>query len=93
MLGLLLIGCIHRVEVTTLPEGAMLYRKQTQLGAAPVTVRIPMFSATEIEARMTGYRTVTSRLRGVGMRTKGKVELRLVPEHGPVGTWEPDAVP
>lgn len=111
MLALLLIGCIHRVEVTSLPAGAVLYRKQTQLGDAPVTVRIPMFASTEIEARMPGYRTVTTRLRGVGTmsfvsdfvflhwrkavgaRPKGQVELRLIPEHGPVGTWEPDEVP
>lgn len=89
----------------------MLYRQQTKLGAAPVVVRIPMFASTRIEARMPGYRTLTTRLRGVGtmsfvsdfvflhwlkavgLRPKDEIELRLLPEHGPVGTWEADAVP
>ena len=111
MLPLLLLGCIHRVEVTTFPEGATLYRKGRQLGEAPLVVRIPMFATTQVEAKMPGYRAVDTKLRGVGtasfvadvlflhwlkavgLRTKAEVELRLMPEHGPVGTWAPEDVP
>jgi hypothetical protein len=111
LLALLLIGCVHRIEVTTIPAGATLYRAQTRIGEAPADVPIWIFSSTKIEARLPGYRPVTTQLRGMGtasffvdfltlhwpralgLRTRGVVEIRMMPEHGPVGTWTPDEVP
>lgn len=89
----------------------MVYRKQTEVGDSPVVLKIPMFGSTYVEARMPGYRTLDTELRGVGtmsfvsdflllhwaksfgFRPKAQVELRLMSEHGPVGTWDPDQVP
>lgn len=109
--ALLLLGCVHRVTITTLPEGANLYRAGTHVGQAPATVAIRPFGATGVEARLPGYREATTSLRGVGtmsfvaefltlrwgralgLRPRADVEIRLVPDHGPAGTWSPDDVP
>lgn len=110
-IALLLLGCVHRIEVTTIPSGATLYREQARLGEAPATVPIRIFSSTRIEARLPGYRSVTTQLRGMGtasfladfltlhwpralgIQPRGTVEIRMMPEHGPVGTWTPEDVP
>lgn len=109
--ALLLLGCVHRVEVTTVPTGANLYRAGAHVGEAPGTVAIRPFASTRIEARLPGYRTATTSLRGVGtfsflaelitlrwgralgLRPRAAVEIRLMPEHGPAGTWAPEDVP
>jgi len=111
VLALLLLGCVHRVQVTTVPVGATLYRNEARLGEAPVEVRVPIFSSRHVEARLPGYRSVTTVLprvgpmsylsdvfslhwgQALGLRDKAVVEIRLMPDHGPVGTWEPEIVP
>lgn len=111
MLTLLLLGCVHRVQVTTVPAGAALYRDEARVGEAPAQVRVPIFSSRTIEARLPGYRSVTTVLprvgplsflgdvfslhwgQALGLRDKVAVEIRLIPDHGPVGTWEPEIVP
>ncbi len=102
---------MHRVQIATIPAGAVLYRNESRLGEAPLMVRIPMFASTKVDVRLPGYRSVTTSLRGVGtasfvtdflslhwaralgLRPRAGVEIRLSPDHGPVGTWEPDEVP
>ena len=60
----LLLGCVHRVEVVTVPAGANLYRAGAHVGEAPSTVAIRPFATTRIEARLPGYRTAATSLRG-----------------------------
>lgn len=111
MFTLFLLGCVHRVQVTTIPAGAALYRNEARVGEAPVALKIPIFASTKVQARLPGYRSVTTSLRGVGtasfitdflflhwrkalgLRTKADVEIRLTPDHGPLGTWDPEQVP
>jgi hypothetical protein len=106
-IALLLLGCVHRIEVTTIPAGATLYRAQTHLGEAPAIVPMRIFSSTRIEARLPGYRPVRGMgtasffvdfltlhwPRALGLQPRGTVEIRMMPEHGPVGTWTPEDVP
>lgn len=109
-----LAGCVHRVEVTTVPAGAVVYQDGQRLGPAPVVVEVHPFQAARrrhVSATLPGYRDLDVRLplsagtwgfaadvvtlrwgRALGRRAHSSCELRLVPEHGGVGTWDPEDV-
>ena len=89
MLFLALIGCFghSKVTVDTRPTGATLEWKET-VATSPGTVTVPFypFARRKVQVSSPGYRPVTVILR----RKDHQIEVVLVPEHGPVGTWTPE---
>lgn len=83
---LLAAGCAHPVEIVSVPAGASVLRGEEALGTTPITLDVA--SPQSVTARLPGHRDLTVKVR----RRDRHVELRLMPEHGGVGTWDPDDV-
>ena len=110
MLLAMILACVHKVQVTSAPEGAMVRYGGKDVGPAPVVLDVRPFGPRRVEARLLGYRPLTTRLplgmtttrfvgdvlrpyQGLGLAPAGTLELRLVKEHGGVGTWEEGDAP
>lgn len=68
MAWLLLLGCMHKVQVLSSPAGALLFRDGEQLGTTPETIQLSPFERPRISVSLPGYRTLTFRpdVRAVG---------------------------
>jgi hypothetical protein len=58
---LLLIGCIHKVQVLSSPAGALLFEDGEQVGTTPETIQIRPFVRPRYTVSLPGYRTLTFR--------------------------------
>ncbi len=101
-------GCVHRVQVVTDPIGASVSLGDRRLGLSPVNVVLPLFGPRTLTVQLAGYRTLTvplgwklsalasppepTGLPAAGPLRSATLELRLVREHGGVGTWDPATV-
>lgn len=85
---LLLVACLHPVAVTSHPSGAVVSFGGQIVGQAPVTVPVPLRGG-EVMVEVAGYRPYVRRLT---WWTPRRLEIRLVAEHGPAGTWQPEDV-
>jgi hypothetical protein len=81
---LLLVGCAHTVSLTSDPVGAFVTVDGARVGVTPYDVVVRKRGTVTVE--MVGYRPISF---PVGPRTHRFVDLRLIPEHGGAGTWEP----
>jgi hypothetical protein len=88
LLALLLVACVHRVQVSSDPIGAVVTVDGRILGPAPARVEVPLKGA-ELTLQIGGYRTFTRHLTWF---TPRRLEVRMVAEHGPTGTWTPEDV-
>ena len=82
---LVLLGCVHRVTVTTVPAGAEITRGTRAVGHAPTELRVPPFGVARVTASLPGDRPLVARIHPRLWRARPEVELRLVPEHAPPG--------
>lgn len=68
-------------------------------GHQRITASAPRHRALEVDLRKTEIRFwrfvggTIARPATLGGRPRGEVELVLVPEHGPAGSWSPEDVP
>lgn len=83
------MGCRGHVTLVAHPVGAYVTAGKTRVGVAPVDLPVPLIGGRRATVERTGYRTVNLRLTMVPPR---KIEVRLVPEHGGAGTWDPDDI-
>jgi hypothetical protein len=86
--GTLLAGCAHKVALTSVPAGAVVSLGGKRIGTTPLTVPIRFLGSRAVRIETVGYRPLDIR---VG--TARQVEVRLVPEHGAAGTWDPSDLP
>ncbi len=82
-------GCAHRVAVTSDPAGAYVSLGGERVGVTPAELAVPFVGPRVLRVELTGYRPLEVRLAAIPARS---VELRLVPDHGAAGTWEPGDV-
>ena len=61
MAWLLLLGCIHKVQILSSPAGALLFENGEQLGTTPETIRLHPFERPRLSVSLPGYRTLTFR--------------------------------
>jgi hypothetical protein len=98
LLAALLGGCMVRVPVTTTPVLAEL-RVAEQRFRAPAEVRLRWtpLRRPQLTAVSPGYRAAVVRVPlgwgPLALRGVDPIEIVLLPEHGPAGTWSPDEVP
>ncbi|MES2643771.1 MAG: PEGA domain-containing protein [Myxococcota bacterium] len=83
------VGCTHRVALLSDPVGAYVTMGETRVGVAPVEIVVPAFGGRVVSVQRTGYRTVELKLPLLPPR---EVEVRLVPEHGGAGSWDPEDI-
>ncbi len=112
MILAMILACVHKVQVTSAPEGAMVRYGGRDVGVTPVVLDVRPFGARRVEARLLGYRPFVTKLplgmtttrfvgdalllrpyQGLGLAPAATLELRLVKEHGGVGTWEEGDAP
>lgn len=99
-------GCRYRVQVDVKPSPAVLELPDGRQAIAPgvIDVRWAPWNRQILRASAVGHRPVVVDLRKEEVRfgrfirrgfrsPRGRVELILVPEHGPTGTWTQDDVP
>ena len=87
--GLWLLGCTHTVVVTTHPVAQVTRRGVTF--ASPGEVVCPRLGACRVDVTQADYRPFIAKLRFHRLAlVPSHVELVLVPEHGPAGTWTPE---
>lgn len=90
---LLLLACAHRVTIVSNPPAATVASEGDTRGVTPLTLTIKPYRPQTVIVRHPGYRPIAITLRR-GLRIHPRtVEVRLVEEHGGVGTWEPEDVP
>lgn len=77
------LACARIVAVEARPEDAAVTRG-AQVVALPGDVRCPAIGACRVAVTRDGYRPLDVVLKG------RHVELLLVPDHGPAGTWTPE---
>lgn len=76
----LLSACALRVQVATVPEGALLWLPDGQAVTAPAVARLPLGLGDQpVTADLAGYRPLTLDLRGRGLQRLDLVE----------GLWHP----
>lgn len=102
MLALWLGACAYRVTLTSAPDGARVELPSGRVVATPATARLEWvpFGHQRVTASAPGFRPMTVDLRDSEVRLghllhrseRRVVELILVPEHGPAGTWTRDDV-
>lgn len=84
-------ACAHRVVVATAPAGALVVEGDRRLGVTPVEIRVrPSLRARRVVVELAGYRPMETKLAWRPFRRRSTRELRLVEEHGGVGTWDPE---
>ena len=100
-LVLLSSGCAYKVALKSTPSAVLIELPGGAVAPTPTTyiARWAPFNSVPIRATARGYRPLEVDLRrtevrfgrfllrGFRGRPRGEVELVLVPEHGPVGTW------
>ena len=64
--ALLLLGCVHRVPIQSLPAGATVTWNGEEVGRAPVEVEVRPFRPRELEVTLPGYRPAVLRLSRTG---------------------------
>lgn len=84
VLLLALFACVHPVAVRSDPAGAYVSMDGVRVGVTPYTIEVKRRQSVTVE--MVGYRPLSF---WVGPATPPAVEVRLIPEHGGAGTWEP----
>jgi len=60
-MALLLIACIHQIQIQSTPPGAMLSMDGERVGATPENIKIPMFRRPRLTVALPGYRSLTFR--------------------------------
>ena len=107
ILSVLLPGCVARLQVESRPPGAVVHLPSGATITTPGEIKarwIP-WKRRPIEASSPGYRPLRMDLRehdvtmwhSLGLVTHpfrkvdGRIELILIPEHGPAGTWTPES--
>jgi hypothetical protein len=103
MIALWLAACVYRVTLATEPAPVQIALPDGSVVATPaeVSLRWVPFGHQVVTASAPGYRPLTIDLRRTEVRwphwlrgaSRRKVELLLVPDHGPAGTWRPEDVP
>jgi len=85
-----LVAC-YKVDVAADPLAAVVELPSGSRQAVPVEVTLkPSFKAQTLVVSAGGHRDLTVRLRWSPLRWLGprpEVEVRLVEDHGPAGTW------
>ncbi|MEQ1569755.1 MAG: hypothetical protein ABMA64_29235 [Myxococcota bacterium] len=87
-----LAACVAKVPILSTPPGVELSigaEDQARLTTTPATVTVG-WRCVPVRANSLGHRTLALE---VCRRDRGGVELVLVTEHGPAGTWSADSVP
>ena len=84
LLLLALVACVHPVALKSDPTGAYVSSDGVRVGVTPYILDVKSRQSVTVE--MVGYRPLSF---WVGPGTPRVVELRLIPEHGGAGTWEP----
>lgn len=82
-------GCVHQVVLESHPIGAYVSVGETRVGVTPLDVPIRTFGPHEVTVELVGYRTLPLHF---GLIPPRRLEVRLVPEHGGAGTWDPSVV-
>lgn len=82
-------GCVHRVTLVSHPAAAYVTVGETRAGVAPVELEVPLFGERRVSVQRSGFRTVDLRLPFLPPR---EIEVRLVPEHGGAGSWDPEDI-
>ena len=95
ILGLLLVGCPYHVDLTASPTAAEVILPSGEIVTTPARVRLRWvpFGHQRVEVRAPDHRTLTVDLHTSEIGLRHEVTFLLVPEHGPVGTWDPEEVP
>jgi hypothetical protein len=63
LVSLLLSGCMHKVELTSVPAGATITVGKHQLAPAQKVVRVGWFQRRDVTVSLAGYRTLKFKLR------------------------------
>lgn len=84
-----LVGCAHRVALTSSPAGAYVSLGGERVGVTPLELELQPFGPRDLRLELTGYRTFELKIRG---KVPPALELRMIREHGGAGTWEPEEV-
>lgn len=103
LLGLVLLcsGCAYKVALKStpsavlveLPGGAVLPTPGTYVArwapfnSVPIRATARGYRPLEVDLRRTEVRFGRFLIRGFRNQPRGEVQLIMVPEHGPVGTW------
>lgn len=92
LLGGLMLGGCYRVPVVVDPASASLVEASGTSQAVPTEVRVsPLRKKVQVVAP--GHRTLDLTLRWSPLdyfrrKSAREVEVQLIEEHGPAGTWE-----
>ncbi len=103
--GLLGAGCTYPVLLRSEPPGALVTVVRTgEVVSTPTVVRLRF--PERVEIRADGYRPFDARLRrrevswlrqvatpDPAVVARGDIEIHLVPDHGPSGTWTEQELP
>lgn len=97
--ALALSSCVVTVRVDSRPVSAEVQTSKGDVFRLPadIPVRWAPFDRPELLCTAVGYREVTVPLRlgmgPFGLRKPRRVEISLIEEHGPSGTWTEEDVP